>query len=858
MPVDQEHFTHCNDYPTDTGGFSDDIEGLLEVNEEEHSSSGEFIDAFPGSAEVYEGGHTFLGLFDEDENSVHRVNNPYYPFSGWKDWEVESWLLRSGLSMGKIDSFLSLEMIKALPLSFCSAKELRSRVEQLPSGPRWMSKVIEMSHPTKSPVILYWRNPVECIASILNNPSFQDHFHFMPHKIYTTAERKCRIYSEWMTSDDAWNMQSMLPNGTTLLGTILSSDKTNISALTGDRVAHPLLISLANIFMKTCAKMTSDSFLLTALLPVPKFIHKNRRMRGILEDRLIHQCLDIVLELLKQAARVGSLTLTQLEVVRSQADPLNLEVFFREAQKFWLNGVIKPFWSDWILAKPSHFFTPEMLHHFHWEFYDHDAKWLINAVSELEIDFRISKLKQVTGQCHRDIQCSIIAVSTDAAPRTVLTAIRALMDFRYLIQASCIDDNDLKCISSALAEFHANKDAIITAGIRRGEGKKIITNWHIPKIELMQSVVPSICNTSVPMQWSADATEHAHITAIKDPARSSNNNNYDPQICHYLDREEKCRRFDLATGLLDPYKVKLAPGGFDEGDDEDEGDEDDIPADLLFTIPVPGRSQPITNYFVVAQHLRHKDVGSVPLPLRTFTVGRTAFHLAYSPSIRTITINEVAVKFGLPDLRAALVDFLYREATHGQHHVHSIGGGQRADPHVQLPFDNLQVWFKLCLQNTDFHENSNIEPAQTLNCIPPCDTWPCGHFDPVIANTEVGFLWPASGLQGAFLHVVRLICHSVIQLRLIMRPIQTAGNTCHNHFLTYAQCFDIVPVLGSNAPDPSTQLHILKRAKAPVNLVPRFGITADSRLTAHNSLEHCSEFWLNKYWDKQLFFSLST
>lgn len=108
-----------------------------------------------------------------------------------------------------------------------------------------------------------------------------------------------------------------------------------------------------------------------------------------------------------------------------------------------------------------------------------------------------------------------------------------------------------------------------------------------------------------------------------------------------------------------------------------------------------------------------------------------------------------------------------------------------------------------------------------------------------------------------------------------MRPIQAAWNTCHDRFLAYAQRFDIVPVLGSNVPDPSTQLHILKRAKrsngthlgdviplsqirAPVNLVPRFGITTDSRLTAHDSLEHCLEFWLNKYWNKQFFFFLST
>ena len=36
--------------------------------------------------------------------------------------------------------------------------------------------------------------------------------------------------------------QSWIPHGATLLGTILSSDKTNITTLSGGRVAHPLLI----------------------------------------------------------------------------------------------------------------------------------------------------------------------------------------------------------------------------------------------------------------------------------------------------------------------------------------------------------------------------------------------------------------------------------------------------------------------------------------------------------------------------------------------------------------------------------------------------------------------------------------
>ena len=61
--------------------------------------------------------------------------------------------------------------------------------------------------------------------------------------------------------------------------------------MTGGRVAHPLLMSLANLVMDFRAKATNHAFQLLALLPVPKFIHKDRKTRGVLENRLIHECL---------------------------------------------------------------------------------------------------------------------------------------------------------------------------------------------------------------------------------------------------------------------------------------------------------------------------------------------------------------------------------------------------------------------------------------------------------------------------------------------------------------------------------------------------------------------------------------
>jgi hypothetical protein len=148
----------------------------------------------------------------------------------------------------------------------------------------------------------------------------------------------------------------------------------------------------------------------------------------------------------------------------------------------------------------------------------------------------ISKLKQVTGHCHRDVQGSIIAVCADAAPPGVIVAVRALLHFHYLVQSPCINNDDVCRISAALDEFHTNKDAIINAGVRRGKGHTVINNWYIPKLELMQNIVPSIRSSGVMGQWSVDVT--------------SSKGQWDQCQSHYAPLLSDRRLFTLLTILL--------------------------------------------------------------------------------------------------------------------------------------------------------------------------------------------------------------------------------------------------------------------------------------------------------------------
>jgi len=613
----------------------------------------------------------------------------------------------------------------------------------------------------------------------------------------------------------------MLPDGATLLGTILSSDKTNISVMTGDCTAHPVLLSLANIRADVRMKSSNHAFLLVALLPRPKFITKEKGVRGVLENRVVHLCLDIITNPLKLAARFGrmmadprgysrfcftalasymvdtpeatmlagvagktshltmadyrkfgdpirqeprtaSTTLAQLAALAESVNPLDLPAYIPAAKAIRLNGVHLPFWRDWFLQTPSgvptrtlmadpcRFLTPEPLHHWHKQFWDHDVKWSMRAIGADELDFRfstlqpivgfkyfkdgVSVLKQVTGRTHRDVERYIVGVIAGKAPPSFVIAIRALMDFRYLAQSRQLDDNSLSRISTSLSLFHQHKQTILDIGARVGKGNKRMDHFQIPKLELMHGVVPSVIDSGAVIQWSADRTEHAHITEIKVPGRSGNNQDHNPQICRWLDRSEKHRNFSLALHLLAPSAHST-----DTPNDEEPTehiDRDDQPDESPLTNPPP-------DLFSQAVQLSASVSPSTPLPLRTFCTDSTAFCLNRHPDILQLTVDEVAAKFKLPDLRPALADYI-RHARDLQLSTFKIGQRRFSPTNADLPFSHLQVWYSARVQVRSTDSTDTTVPRRVC-AEPPSSAWPFGRYDTVLISNGST---PGQGLHG--------------------------------------------------------------------------------------------------------------
>ncbi|KIJ10729.1 hypothetical protein PAXINDRAFT_85585, partial [Paxillus involutus ATCC 200175] len=209
-------------------------------------------------------------------------------------------------------------------------------------------------------------------------------------------------------------------------------------------------------------------------------------------------------------------------------------------------------------------------------------------------------------------------------PPNFLIAICTLTDFCYLAQATSFTDKSIRKVAGVLQEFHDHKEAILHAEAQTGKNGPILS-WNIPKLELLQSVVPSIQKSGVVMQWTADITERTHVEEIKIPARSGNNQNYYSQISRHLDCLEKCFCFDLAT------YIESRPDVMDLGDDneafEQDNKHDRDPNNLsLFKYHSPTRV--IVNYAI--SEAKHPKALK---PHRIFSTATTGFRVTNKPSL---------------------------------------------------------------------------------------------------------------------------------------------------------------------------------------------------------------------------------
>ena len=59
----------------------------------------------------------------------------------------------------------------------------------------------------KKAIRMFYRQPLECLQMLLSHPLLASHMSFIPRKVWESSTKMCRIYNDWMSSDQAWDMQ---------------------------------------------------------------------------------------------------------------------------------------------------------------------------------------------------------------------------------------------------------------------------------------------------------------------------------------------------------------------------------------------------------------------------------------------------------------------------------------------------------------------------------------------------------------------------------------------------------------------------------------------------------------------------
>ena len=85
---------------------------------------------------------------------------------------------------------------------------MRSRTGLLPTTVPWKQIEVKVCGGiTSEPLILYFRDALECFKYLFGNPLFSDYMDFVPRREYADREKNERLYNEIMTGDRAWMLQ---------------------------------------------------------------------------------------------------------------------------------------------------------------------------------------------------------------------------------------------------------------------------------------------------------------------------------------------------------------------------------------------------------------------------------------------------------------------------------------------------------------------------------------------------------------------------------------------------------------------------------------------------------------------------
>ena len=147
----------------------------------------------------------------------------FSPFASELDWRVARWAVQEGVGHKLLDQLLAIprasdflfcfffwvcmliwspsptQVVESLGLSYHNTCKLHQVIDGIISWVEWKTQSLWFKTDPQAKHYIHYRNPLDAIQSLLENPAHANHIIYKPKKIFVNAKKEKRIYHEMWT-----------------------------------------------------------------------------------------------------------------------------------------------------------------------------------------------------------------------------------------------------------------------------------------------------------------------------------------------------------------------------------------------------------------------------------------------------------------------------------------------------------------------------------------------------------------------------------------------------------------------------------------------------------------------------------
>ncbi|KAH8987479.1 hypothetical protein EDB86DRAFT_3065716 [Lactarius hatsudake] len=850
------------DQPHTSGSLSSDLaQPLLHSEPGDSNGSQLVIDRFPHGSPgapipgTLQGTHLYQSSHETLGSSIWAL------FRSKCDWEIVCWAKTRGPTSSAVADILAIpEVVDKLGLSYCTPNELNNIIDkELPECPQFKCEDLIITGNTFQ---FYFRDILQCIRSLYASPEFAHDLVFAPEHHYTNCEQTCRVYSEIHTGNWWWAVQTSLEAhqpGATVIPVILSSDKTQLT-LFRSKAAYPVYLTIRNIPKHICRKPSRHAQMLIGYIPTTHLegiSNKSARRRAL--ANLFHFCMQFLLAPIASHGETG-VAMMSGDGIWCRCHPIfamfvgdypeqvlatctfngwcpkcavhrnnlgdysrspardygkaldaflladgDIRMFHSVCCKAGVKPVFHPFWETLPLTDVFVSITPDILHQLLQGVMKHLIAWLTNssAFGSAQIDTRCRSLPP-----NHHIKTFARGISTLSRVLGLEHKQMCRILLGLVIKLPLPSGGSSAWVIRTvrvLLDFlylvqllsHTSETLLCLEAVCK--------HFIIPKLHSLLHYKSSITLFGSTDNYNTEQTERLHIDFTKDAYRATNHKDKYPQMTAWLECHEKIQQHMMFIAWQQQTQYD----------------------DTQCSEPT-GPSRPVPRTVQMARNL----------------------------SLKAVSFNDLADKYGAFDFQDALTDFI-AQFNHPQASAMAL---RALAEDTLLPFCHVPVFHKIKFVSTpdlDIIDVVHVRPDQkdTRRCTIP------SRFDTVIVCSRPQDA--THGNKGLRIAQVRVVFQLPNKVLSQLFPSTDISPPTH---LAYVEWFSPIPT----TPDSNSRLFGVSRLTrngrclasvipvdniySSVHLLPRFGQLEDTPgCNTFLVLELCHSFYINLFSSRDIY-----